>query len=55
MIPIIPFINYSNAEEQLKKLIKDSGLEENIFSDDFISDITLFIDDIDMRLLVNIF
>jgi len=55
MIPIIPFINYSNAEEQLKKLIKDSGLEENIFSDDFISDITPFIDDIDMRLLVNIF
>ena len=55
MIPIIPFINYSNAEEQLKKLIKDSGLEENIFSDDFISDITSFIDDIDMRLLVNIF
>ena len=55
MIPIIPFINYSNAEEQLKKLIKDSGLQENIFSDDFISDITPFIDDIDMRLLVNIF
>lgn len=55
MIPIIPFINYSNAEEQLKKLIKDSRLKENIFSDDFISDITLFIDDIDMRLLVNIF
>lgn len=55
MIPIIPFINYSNAEEQLKKLIKNSRLEENIFSDDFISDITSFIDDIDMRLLVNIF
>jgi hypothetical protein len=55
IIPIIPFVNYYNAEEQLKKLIKDSGLEENIFSDDFISDITPFIDDIDMRLLVNIF
>jgi len=55
IIPIIPFVNYYNAEEQLKKLIKESGLEENIFSDDFISDITTFIDDIDMRLLVNIF
>ena len=55
IIPIIPFVNYYNAEEQLRKLIKESGLEENIFSDDFISDITTFIDDIDMRLLVNIF
>ena len=55
IIPIIPFVNYYNAEEQLKKLIEESGLEKNIFSDDFISDITLFIDDIDMRLLVNIF
>ena len=55
IVPVIPFINYYNAEEQLKKLIKELGLEENIFSDDFISDITTFIDDIDMRLLVNIF
>ena len=55
IIPIIPFVNYYNAEEQLKKLIEKSGLEKNIFSDDFISDITTFIDDIDMRLLVNIF
>lgn len=55
IIPIIPFVNYYNAEEQLKKLIEESGLEKNIFSDDFISDITTFIDDIDMRLLVNIF
>ena len=55
IIPIIPFINYYNAEEQLKKLIEESGLEKNIFSDVFISDITTFIDDIDMRLLVNIF
>lgn len=55
IIPIIPFVNYYNAEEQLKKLIEESGLEKNIFSDVFISDITTFIDDIDMRLLVNIF
>ena len=55
IVPVIPFVNYYNAEEQLKKLIKESKIEKNIFSDDFISDITTFIDDIDMRLLVNIF
>lgn len=55
IVPVIPFINYYNAEEQLRKLIKESRIEKNIFSDDFISDITTFIDDIDMRLLVNIF
>lgn len=55
IIPVIPFINSTNAEEQLKTLIKDSDLEENVFSKEFISDITTFIDDIDMRLLVNIF
>lgn len=55
IIPVIPFINSTNAEEQLKTLIKDSDLKENVFSKEFISDITTFIDDIDMRLLVNIF
>lgn len=55
IIPIIPFINSSNAEDQLKTLIKDSKLDKNIFSQEFISDITTFIDDIDMRLLINIF
>jgi dephospho-CoA kinase len=55
IIPVIPFINSTNAEEQLKTLIKDSDLEENVFSKEFISDITTFIDDIDMRLLINIF
>jgi len=55
IIPVIPFINSSNANEQLKTLIKESDLEENIFSNEFISDITTFIDDIDMRLLINIF
>src|SRR5690606_34794984 len=31
------------------------GLEENIFSREFMSDVVSFIDDIDMRLLINIF
>lgn len=55
IIPVIPFINSSNANEQLKTLIKESDLEENVFPKEFLSDITTFIDDIDMRLLINIF
>lgn len=55
IIPVIPFINSSNASEQLKTLIKEAGLEENIFSTEFISDVVTFINDIDMRLLTNIF
>lgn len=55
IIPVIPFINSSNAEEQLMTLIKESDLEDNVFSKEFLSDITTFIDDIDMRLLINIF
>lgn len=55
IIPVIPFINSSNADEQLRTLIKESGLDKNMFTNEFISDITTFIDDIDMRLLTNIF
>jgi hypothetical protein len=55
IIPVIPFINSSNANDQLKTLIKESELEEYVFPKEFISDITTFIDDIDMRLLINIF
>lgn len=55
IIPVIPFINSFNAYEQLKNLIKESDLEESVFSREFLSDITTFIDDIDMRLLINIF
>lgn len=55
IIPIIPFINSTNAREQLQKLINESGLEANIFSREFMSDVVTFIDDIDMRLLINIF
>lgn len=55
IIPVIPFINSSNASEQLQTLIEESGLKKDIFSKEFMSDVVTFIDDIDMRLLINIF
>lgn len=55
IIPVIPFIDASNAKEQLKCLIKKHNLSPNVLSDEFISDVTIFISDIDMRLLTNIF
>lgn len=54
IIPVIPFINPSNADEQLSKLINEAKLEA-VLSQEFISDVITFIDDIDMRLLINIF
>ncbi|MNK61171.1 hypothetical protein D3C87_803270 [compost metagenome] len=54
IIPIIPFINPSNADEQLTKLIREAKLE-SVLSKEFISNVVTFIDDIDMRLLINIF
>lgn len=54
IIPIIPFVNASNANEQIEKLIVDAGLT-GILSKDFTSDVVTFIDDIDMRLLLNVF
>lgn len=54
IIPVIPFINPNNANEQLSQLIKQANLQ-NILSQDFTSDVVTFIDDIDMRLLTNIF
>ncbi|MGN7986466.1 MULTISPECIES: hypothetical protein [Pedobacter] len=54
IIPVIPFINPSNAGEQLAKLISGAGLE-NVLSKEFTEDVVTFIDDIDMRLLINIF
>ncbi|MHA6727576.1 YobI family P-loop NTPase [Chryseobacterium sp. A301] len=54
IVPIIPFINPSNADEQLSKLISEAELE-SVLSQEFISDVITFIDDIDMRLLINIF
>lgn len=54
IIPIIPFVNPSNASEQLTKLIVNAGLQD-VLSEDFINNIVTFIDDIDMRLLINIF
>lgn len=54
IIPIVPFINPSNANEQLTKLIVHANLQ-GVLSPDFTSDVVTFIDDIDMRLLINIF
>lgn len=54
IVPIIPFISPSNSNEQLQILIKKEGLS-NVFSNDFIRDVITFIDEIDMRLLTNIF
>ena len=54
IIPVIPFINPSTAGDQLTKMIKESGLE-GVLSKDFTEDVVTFIDDIDMRLLINIF
>lgn len=54
IIPIIPFINASNAGVKLNELISTRNLE-NVLTSDFKQDIVSFIDDIDMRLLINIF
>jgi hypothetical protein len=54
IIPVIPFINPSNAGEQLARLVTEANIE-NVLSKDFIEDVVTFIDDIDMRLLTNIF
>jgi hypothetical protein len=49
MIPIIPVINSSNSSEKLLKIIKENQYK---ISNDLVSNISLFIDD--MRLLFNI-
>lgn len=54
IIPVIPFINPSNAGEQLTKLINAANLQ-GLLSTEFTNDVITFIDDIDMRLLINIF
>ncbi|REE81751.1 hypothetical protein BX611_1287 [Lutibacter oceani] len=54
IIPIIPFINPSNANDKLTELLEEEGLI-SVFSQSFIDDVVTFIDDIDMRLLTNIF
>lgn len=51
IIPVIPVINSSNSGEVLVKKLHKAKLLQNI-SAEFISDVTLFIDD--MRMLVNI-
>lgn len=51
IIPVIPIINPSNANDILKERLQKLG-SENLPSDEFIDDVSLFIDD--MRLLNNI-
>ena len=53
IIPIIPFINPSNASDKLAELLEEEDLLK-VFSKSFIDDVVTFIDDIDMRLLTNI-
>lgn len=54
VIPVIPFINPANAGDQLTRLIREAELE-GVLSKEFTEDVVTFIDDIDMRLLINIF
>ncbi|MDA9231407.1 hypothetical protein N9O56_02430 [Rickettsiales bacterium] len=53
IIPVVPFINSSNSQDQLKKLLEEDILEKGL-NRDFYQDIIAFIGDIDMRLLKNI-
>jgi hypothetical protein len=52
LIPVIPVINSSNSGEKLLKKFEDAK-NKGLLSDTFISDITLFIED--MRMLKNIY
>lgn len=54
IIPVIPYINPGNAGDQITRLIQEAGLQGSL-SPSFTSDVVAFIDDIDMRLLINIF
>ena len=51
IIPIIPITNKSNSFPLLKRLLKESGFE-NEFNDSYLRDIAVFVDD--MRMLKNI-
>lgn len=53
IIPVIPIINPSNADEKLKTLLSEYSLTDQL-SVDFISDIMTYVNDIDMRLMINI-
>ncbi|MXN90804.1 hypothetical protein GR160_06155 [Flavobacterium sp. Sd200] len=54
IIPVIPFIDPVNAGDQIRKLVRRANIV-GVLSDDFIEDVVTYIDDIDMRLLINIF
>ncbi len=50
IIPVVPYVSYENSGEELLKIIRKHGLE-NELSEDFILDIALYIPD--MRILKN--
>lgn len=50
IIPVVPYVSYTNSGVELSKIIKKYNLE-NELSDDFIKDICLFVSDI--RILKN--
>lgn len=52
IIPIIPFLNSSNSYEIMDELIKNARIEGLRVSDEYLLDVSPFIDD--MRLLENI-
>lgn len=54
IIPVIPYINPTNANDELNNIITNANLA-GVFTSEFIDDVVTFIDDIDMRLLLNIF
>lgn len=54
IIPVIPFIDPVNAGDQIRKLVRRADIV-GVLSEDFLEDVVTFIDDIDMRLLINIF
>lgn len=55
IIPVIPFINPSNASDQLTKLLNQSGIAEDALSKEMREDVCNYISEVDMRLLTNIF
>lgn len=55
IIPVIPFINSSNAVDQLTQLIARASLPENVLSREFKDDVCSYMNEVDMRLLRNIF
>lgn len=52
IIPVIPTINNTNSFEILRNKLRSAGIDELKITDDFLIDVSIYIDD--MRLLLNI-